>query len=120
MAFEAIYRYGEQARIDHTPSRAVAAGEVVVLSDDLIGIATEAIGASAKGSLCTRGVFDVAKDTTSGTAFTEGEQVFWDEANNVAVNAVGAHKFLGYAVAAAADSASTVRVLVERQAGSLA
>jgi predicted RecA/RadA family phage recombinase len=120
MTREATYVYGEQERIDYAPGGTVADGEVVCLSDDLIGIATEALAANVLASLATAGVFDVAKAATTGTAFILGEQVFFDESANVAVNANTSDKFLGYCVLAAADSATTVRVKLARQAATLA
>lgn len=120
MAYEAQYVYGEQDRIDHTPSGAVAAGEVVSLTDR-VGIATEAIGASVLGSLATGGVFDVAKGVTTGTAFSINEQVWWNASTNKAVNAKATGLiFMGYAVLAAADAATVVRVQLRNQAVTLA
>jgi len=97
--------------IDHTPSAAVSAGEVVV-QGDLLGVAPMAIAASAKGAIAVEGVFSVAKTTGTGEAFTAGAKVYFDATNNVAINtdASGTHKLLGKAVAAAADAATTVTV----------
>lgn len=121
MSFEATYVYGYQGMIDHTPSGAIAQGEVVSLSANRVGIAVEDIAASATGALATEGVFDVVKAATTGTAFTADEQVFWNPSTNKAVNArTFGCIFMGYAVAAAADAATTVRVSRRDQVVTLA
>ena len=97
------------ATVDYTPGAAVTAGDVVVQAD-LIGVAKLDIDANALGALAVEGVFDFPKDTSSTSAIAVGTQLYWDAANEVATATVGANKYIGKAVAAAAVSASTVRV----------
>ena len=95
--------------IDFTPASAIAAGEVVV-QGDLIGIASRAIAANQRGSLCVRGVFDCTKNT--GVAYTVGLLLYWDNTNKVVTTTASGNKLLGKVVAAALTTDVTVRVLV--------
>lgn len=104
---------GDQNPVDYTPSVAVAGGDVVV-QGDLIGIATRAIAANALGSLATAGVWDFPKDTGSSSAITAGAVLYWDAGSEVATTSSSGNKRIGKAVAAAAASASTVRVLIDQ------
>ena len=97
--------------IDYTPGAAVAAGDVIVLTD-LIGIARTPIAASEPGTLAVVGVFDFPKATGGGTALTAGTNVYWDVAEQVAKadDESGANKLLGKVVKSATDGDETVRV----------
>lgn len=110
MATEATFVH-EGCNVDYTPSGDVAAGTVVV-QGTLVGVATRAIAANAKGALCVRGVFDFAKATGAGTDITAGAAVYWDDTNNVATTTSSGNTALGKAVAAASTSAATVRVKI--------
>ncbi|GAB6166156.1 hypothetical protein JCM19992_21560 [Thermostilla marina] len=109
MAIAVFVEQGEQ--IDYTPSANVAAGDVVV-QGDLVGVARTPIPAGTPGSLAVAGVFDFAKESGGGVTFSAGQKAYWDETNQVAVTTDGGglNKYLGKAVAAAADADSTVRV----------
>lgn len=72
----ANYR-GKGETIDHTPGSAVAAGEVVV-QNDLVGVAANAIAANELGALIVEGVFDLPKATGAGTDFAAGTVLYWD------------------------------------------
>ncbi len=99
----------EGNQIDHTPAADVAAGAVVVLND-LIGIAKQPIEANKAGALAIGGVFDVAKDDdgSTGTVFLAEQPVYWDADAQQASPTAGV--LMGVALAAAAKTASTVRV----------
>ena len=99
--------------IDYTPVGAVSAGDVVV-QGQLIGIATQDIGAGVQGALAAKGVFDLPKTAGSGTAITAGAKVYWDEDAEVAVTTSEGNIYLGKTVAAAADDDETVRVRLEQ------
>lgn len=102
---QAIFRQ-EGDSIDHTPVGAIAVGEVVV-QGSLVGIAHAAIAASALGSLRIEGIFDFLFAT--GEAATVGQDIFWDETNDLAT--IGAATvYLGKCVKAAAADDDTVRV----------
>jgi len=104
--------------VDHTPSLAVASGDVVV-SGEVARIAKLAIAASALGALATRGVFDVAKATG---AWTDGEAIYWDDdgdplggtpgsgAATTTVSSSSGDGFLGFAIGATASSTTTGRL----------
>ena len=97
--------------IDHTPAADVAAGDVVVLSNKLVGVAKLDIKAAELGALALTGVYEMAKAT--GVAFDVGMEVAWDAANRKAVAAgtTGSVK-IGHAVAltGASDPAVFVRL----------
>ena len=86
--------------IDYTPMADVAAGDVVVLANKLVGVAKLDIKVAELGALALTGVYEVAK--ASGAAFAVGMEVAWDATNRkaVAAGASGSVK-LGHAVAAA-------------------
>jgi predicted RecA/RadA family phage recombinase len=101
--------------IDYTPVSAVAAGQVVVVGSH-IGIARTPIAAGALGSLAVRGLFDVAKVTG---AITIGSALYWDADGDPVGGTAGTgaltttsagNTFAGFAAAAAAESAATVRL----------
>ena len=97
--------------IDYTPTADVAAGDVVVLADKLVGVAKLDIKAAELGALALTGVYEVAK--ANGTAFAVGMEVGWNPADKkaVAAGAAGSVK-IGHAVAltGAADPAVFVRL----------
>ena len=101
--------------IDHTPGSDVAAGQVVV-QGDFVGVAKTPIAANTPGALAVAGLFDVAK---AAVAFTAGVAVFWDAdgdpvggtaGSGAATTAASGNTFMGFAAAAAGETATTVRV----------
>ena len=97
--------------IDYTPGSAVSAGDVVVQSE-LVGIALDDIAANEKGSLAVRGKFTVPKDTS--TAFSAGDLVYWDVADNEAQDTAdsGTNKQMGYAEADVLAATATMVVIL--------
>lgn len=94
--------------IDHTPTSAVAAGDVVVLAD-LVTVAPRAIAANALGAVAVEGVWSMPKATG---AISQGAIVYWDAtAGNVTTTATN-NKRAGKAAKAAASSDTTVQVLI--------
>ena len=97
--------------IDHTPMADVAAGDVVVLSGKLVGVAKLDIKAGELGALALTGVYEMAKAT--GVAFAQGSEVGWSAADKkvVAAGASGSVK-IGHAVAltGASDQLALVRL----------
>ncbi len=103
--------------VDYTPSSAVAAGDVIV-QGTLVGVAKTPIAANVLGSLAVRGVFDVAK---AAVAFTPGAAVYWDADGNPVGGTAGTgaatttrtgNTFMGFALAAAGETATTVRTVL--------
>lgn len=112
---KAIYVYkGDE--IDHTPIADVAAGDVVVVGANLLGIAKLDIKSGTLGALSLKGVFDMPKTAGTGTAIANGIDVYWDATNKVATpdNNSGANISLGRTVAASADADTTVRVRLKQ------
>lgn len=95
--------------IDYTPLADVAAGDIVILSGKLAGVAKLDIKAGELGALALTGVYEVAK--SSGIAFAAGMEVGWSAADRkaVAVGASGSVK-IGHAVALTGASDATVLV----------
>ena len=97
--------------IDYTPTADVAAGDVVVLSSKLVGVAKLDIKAGELGALALTGVYEMAK--AAGVAFALGSEVAWDRTNRKAVapGTSGSAK-IGHAVAltGASDATGFVRL----------
>jgi predicted RecA/RadA family phage recombinase len=96
---------------DYTPSAAVDAGDVVVMGDSRLGVATSAIAADALGALLTSGVVDLLKSGSTGPVFRVGEDVTWDVANELAIRGtVSCGVYAGKCIKAAGTSDTRVRV----------
>ena len=95
--------------IDYTPMADVAAGDVVVLANKLVGVAKLDIKVAELGALALTGVYEVAK--ASGAAFAAGMEVGWNPTDKkaVAAGASGSVK-MGHAVALAGAADPTVFV----------
>lgn len=97
--------------IDYTPTADVAAGDVVGLSNKLVGVAKLDIKAGELGALALTGVYEMTK--SEGVAFAVGSEVAWDKANRKAVapGTSGSIK-IGHAVAltGASDTTAFVRL----------
>ncbi len=106
-------KISEGLRIDYTPGSAVAAGDVVVIGE-MVAVATEPIAANALGAVDVEGVFSFPKGVTSTDAITAGAKLYWNASGSVVTTTASSHKVAGYAVAAAAASATTVPVKLSR------
>lgn len=98
MAFEAQFVHGNPVMVDHTPSGAVAAGEVVVTADTP-RVAHLDIAASTLGALAAEGgVYRMV----GNAAIAADKKVYWDNtANKVTESAAaGANKAFGVTVTA--------------------
>ncbi len=95
--------------IDHTPMADVAAGDIVVLANKVVGVAKLDIKTGELGALALTGVYEVAKAT--GFAVAPGMEVGWNPTTKQAVAAgtSGSVK-LGHAVALAAAGDTLVYV----------
>lgn len=111
------YRGDMSSRMDYIPSgAAVVMGEVIDVGN-IIGVCVtvEGIADGALGSLETEGVFRLIKDGTSGPAFIQGDEVYWDTANNLAVDAPGANiVFAGIADEAAGANQDFVNTVINK------
>lgn len=107
----AEFIHGNPLMVDHTPSAAVSAGDVVVVGD-VVRIAHNDIEADALGALAAvGGVYDVPCD--GATAFAAGVKVYWDATAGAATESdgTGANNPLGWTAAAATAAETTLRVI---------
>jgi len=96
--------------IDHTPTSAVVAGDVVVVGS-IPFVATQAIAANVVGSIASEGVFDVPK---TADVFTAGDAVYWNASETDVGSNTGAAdnstgNIMGVCVLNAANTATHVR-----------
>jgi len=105
----------EGNEVDYTPGSDVAAGAVVV-QGTLVGVAKRPIPANTLGALSIRGLFDAVK---AAVIFAAGAAVYWDADGNPVGGVAGTgaatttrtgNIFMGFAVAAAGETDTTVRV----------
>ena len=109
---DAVRQY-DGGRIPYTLGADIDGGDVVV-QGEVVAVAETDGEDGDLYFLATEGVFKVAKATTSGTAFTAGVIAYWDDTNDVATTTSGGNKQMGYAVTAAADTATTVVIMLGR------
>ena len=95
--------------LDYTPGSAVAAGEVVLLTDRVF-VAPRPIAASTLGVVATRGVFNLQK--TTGEAWTQGQKLYWAAGTSKVTTTASTNKVIGYAAAAAASGDTEGKVLL--------
>lgn len=114
-------RYADGWTIDHTPSAAVATGDVIEIGNNLVAIAERPIAAAELGALATEGVFKFAKDSSDVAA---GDSIYWDNNGNPVGGTAGSgaatltatgNKYLGAALAVAGAAATQVTVLKTKQ-----
>ena len=91
---EATFYQGSPLMVDHTPSGAVDAGDVVVVGV-VPFVAHTDIAASVKGALAAGG--GVYKGVTDGSLDTGGALVYWDDTEKEFVDGSGNdHVHFGY------------------------
>ena len=94
--------------VDFTPSRDVAAGEVLVFGG-LPGVVKTATKAGSLGALALTGVYDVEKD---GLVVAAGDRLFWDGTRKLATPAAADGVFLGLAAASSPASSPRARIIL--------
>lgn len=97
----ALY-YQEGDTLDYTPAGAVTAGDVVV-SGEVVGIATHDIAASVQGALAVSGVFKVPKVTG---ALAKDAKVYWGATSDPVSGTAGTGAAAGTGVGAYMGSAA--------------
>lgn len=116
MTFKATFVHGNnQHKIDHTPSAAVAAGDVVMIGTTPC-VALVPIPANKLDAVIFPNggaTFDFLKDTST---FATGDDVYWDDTVKAATSGTVGTYYLGKAIAAAATGDATVRVVHDRAA----
>jgi len=110
-------RKSDGQTINYTAATAVTAGDIVPLGDGL-GVAVNDIAASAVGALQVTGVFALPKSASEAMA-TQLDNVYWDADNErVTLESTDgasvptSHKLIGKTAATAAETATTVDVLL--------
>lgn len=103
--------------LPYTPAAALDGGSVVLLPDGRVGVTLTAIAAGVLGAVVTEGILDFNSDTS--TIFSEGEDVFWDATNFLAVPAGNANASyrVGRATRAKISGDLVVRVLINATSG---
>lgn len=89
-----------------TAARALSSGDGYLVGF-LFGIAADDIANGAVGEMSTKGVFDLAKDTST---FSVGDKVYWDDTAHKATSTATSNKLIGVAVLAQLTGDATVRV----------
>lgn len=87
----------------------VEAGEVVIIGD-LVAVAKYDIPSNTVGAVSLRGVYELAKPVG---AISAGVKVYWDASEENATTNAASNTLFGLAVADAALSNLTVRVLLD-------
>lgn len=98
---DATFLHGDPVMVDHTPSSAVSAGDVVV-SGDLALVAHNDIDADRMGALASGG--GVYK-CTADAAIASGKKVYWNAAASKVTETAGANKVFGYVNADSSSAA---------------
>lgn len=101
-------RYQEGCTLDYTPAVAVTAGDIVQLQDGRVGIPANDIAAAALGAVDVEGVYQITKSTS--VAFLDGDEVWYNVANQQATYRLNGDIYLGVAIADAAAAVTTVKV----------
>lgn len=71
----------------------------------LFGVAADTVASGAIGEFVMRGVFDLAKDTST---FADGDKVYWDDTAKKCTSVATAHNIIGQAVLIQADGTSAL------------
>lgn len=104
---EAQFLHGYPLMVDHTPGSAVAAGQVVVVSNTPY-VAHLDIAANKLGALAARG--GVYKGAAAAAVATKGIKIYWDDtANEFTATATG-NKHFGFSAGASYDGDAFVNV----------
>ena len=85
----------DDERVVVTAPYAVASGGGCLVGS-IFGVAESAIASGAKGVLVLEGTFTLPKLT--GTAYTEGARVYWDDTNKWCTLVASTNKLIGVAV----------------------
>jgi predicted RecA/RadA family phage recombinase len=88
---------------------AVASGELVQFGS-LFGVAVNDYANGETGELSLKGVYTIAKDTSAGSALTAGAPAYFLAGTVTGDDDTGSNPLCGYALAAAADGATTATV----------
>lgn len=71
----------------------------------LFGVASDTVLSGVIGQFVMRGVFDLAKDTST---FADGDKVYWDNSAKATTSVATAHNIIGFAVLIQPDGTSAL------------
>jgi predicted RecA/RadA family phage recombinase len=105
--------------LDYTPAAAVTAGLVLLHPTGRAAVVLASLAANQLGAVAVEGIFDL--NSASATLFAEGEGVWWDDTNNLAVVAgtSTASFYVGRAITAKISGQLAVRVDLNAHSGAL-
>jgi predicted RecA/RadA family phage recombinase len=118
MSHDAVFQYGPQRNLDHTPAGAVDPGELVKVADDgsdnvLWGVVNSALEANELGAADIIGIYRLNKEDDNGPVFAPAEIVAWDDAANKAVAQYSPSSWdIGVCLAAALATDDNVLVML--------
>lgn len=95
------------------PTGGATKGDVYVIvsgASGKCGVWIDTYAAAARGVLQVRGVVELTKQTGTGTGFTQGQVVYWDDSSNRVEAGATSNTRLGRVVEAVSTSATTVKV----------
>lgn len=99
--------------LDYTAGGTITSGQLVQVGD-LHGVSVTALASGDKGALALEGVFTLPKLTgASADATTAGGPVYFSSGSVSGSDSSGTRKKVGVALAAAAQAATTVQVLLQ-------
>lgn len=99
--------------IEFTAGATITSGQLVQVGD-LHGVAVTDVANGATGVMALEGVFTLPKLTgAAGDATTAGGPVYFSSGSVSGTDSSGTRKKVGYALAVAAQAATTVRVLLD-------
>ena len=102
------------------PSGGVVANRVYLIGSVAM-VALETAAETVPCAFAVGGVWEFPKDGTAAVNFAAGEFVFWNPTTNIIAKTATGNIKVGYAVAAAANAATTVRVkLTEAETSAVA
>lgn len=80
------------------------------LVGSIFGVATNNYASGEEGEFQVEGVFDLVRETGSGTAWSQGALIYWDDTNRRVTATSTGNRLIGVAVKSASDGDATGRV----------
>lgn len=97
----------EGKSLSHVAASDISSGDVVVLGKQ-VAVAMVDISTGKQGELALEGVFELPSDT--GTAYDQGDQLFWDSGNSRVTKTASGNVYAGIAEQPKLSAATTARV----------
>lgn len=100
----------EDGRAPQLPAPAAVNSGDFVLINTMFGVAQTSAASAANVALVMGGVFDLPKANAVSTSVAQGNPVYWDATNSKVTISATSNTKIGVALAAAANTDTTVRV----------